>query len=66
MSARFENGRQCEHVKGLLGNDHVVKNGEGLRELVKRRVGSDEGVVEESGLARSEEEENMGFAHLGT
>lgn len=33
----------------------MVKNGEGLRELVKRSVGSDERVVEESRLARSEE-----------
>ena len=44
----------------------MVKDGEGFRELVKRRVGSDEGVVEESGLARSEGEEDTGFAHLGT
>lgn len=53
-------------VDGLAGDDHLAENGEGLRELIKGDIASDEGVIEEGGLTVGEGEDIGGLVHLGT
>lgn len=56
-TARLEDSRQGVAVNGFAGEEHLAKNGEGLREEEERGVGSNEGVVEESGTTISEGED---------
>lgn len=64
--ARLEDCRQSVAIDGFVGEKHLAKNGEGLREKEERRVTSNEGVIEEGGATIGEGEDVRGLGHLGT